>query len=135
MAKNDVQYGTNEDDLRFAIRYNSHNLDDDTEQKRYFNLPYEVRAAGAKYGRKVQEAWRWQMIGSLGMDAAEARLVAESYNNWNKSKLDTGTAMALKGYDAINAEGHGKSDSYTVVLNRTKLILNEQRVPFKQEAK
>lgn len=30
---------------------------------------------------------------------------------------------AAKGYDAINAEGHGDSGSYTVVLNRTKLII------------
>lgn len=36
---------------------------------------------------------------------------------------DEGTKAAEMGYDAINAEGHGKSDSYTVVLNRTKLII------------
>ncbi len=27
------------------------------------------------------------------------------------------------GYDAINAVGHGATNSYTVVLNRTKLII------------
>ena len=41
---------------------------------------------------------------------------------------DLGVIAAMYGYDAINAEGHGLSDSYTVVLNRTKLILSEQRV-------
>lgn len=38
---------------------------------------------------------------------------------------DVGTFAALKGYDAINAEGHGESQSYTVVLNRTKMIIRE----------
>ena len=36
---------------------------------------------------------------------------------------DAGAFAAAKGYDAINAEGHGDSGSYTVVLNRTKLII------------
>ena len=41
---------------------------------------------------------------------------------------DVGAYMAALGYDAINAEGHGSSDSYTVVLNRTKLIISQSRV-------
>lgn len=36
---------------------------------------------------------------------------------------DVGAHMVKLGYDAINAVGHGKSGSYTVVLNRTKLII------------
>ena len=36
---------------------------------------------------------------------------------------DLGVFAAVLGYDAINAEGHGESGSYTVVLNRTKLII------------
>ena len=39
------------------------------------------------------------------------------------SDLDIGAFAALKGYDAINAEGHGESGSYTVILNRTKCII------------
>ena len=35
---------------------------------------------------------------------------------------DVGSWAALHGYDAINAEGHGESGSYTVILNRTKCI-------------
>lgn len=38
------------------------------------------------------------------------------------SQMDIGSYAALKGYDAINAEGHGQSGSYTVILNRTKVI-------------
>lgn len=38
-------------------------------------------------------------------------------------EMNIGSWAAAKGYDAINAEGHGDSGSYTVVLNRTKLII------------
>lgn len=38
-------------------------------------------------------------------------------------EMDIGGYASLKGYDAINAVGHGKSGSYTVILNRTKLII------------
>lgn len=40
-------------------------------------------------------------------------------------EMDPGSFAATLGYDAINAEGHGQSGSYTVVLNRTKLIIRE----------
>ncbi len=36
---------------------------------------------------------------------------------------DPGVLAAEMGYDAINAIGHGATNSYTVVLNRTKLII------------
>jgi uncharacterized protein YukE len=39
--------------------------------------------------------------------------------------LDDGVYAVLKGYDAINAEGHGASGSYTVILNRTKVIIRK----------
>jgi hypothetical protein len=38
---------------------------------------------------------------------------------------DEGTLIAEMGYDAINAEGHGEGGSYTVILNRTKVIFRE----------
>lgn len=41
---------------------------------------------------------------------------------------DMGSFAAAMGYDAINSENHGRSGSYTVVLNRTKVILSDQRV-------
>lgn len=41
----------------------------------------------------------------------------------NTKFSDYGSAAVALGYDAINAEGHGASGSYTVVLNRTKLII------------
>lgn len=41
------------------------------------------------------------------------------------STKDISTLAIEMGYDAINAEGHGESDSYTVILNRTKLIIRK----------
>lgn len=38
-------------------------------------------------------------------------------------QMDYGSLATVLGYDAINAEGHGKSGSYTVILNRTKCVL------------
>lgn len=40
---------------------------------------------------------------------------------------DIGSFCAAMGYDAINAERHGSSGSYTVILNRTKLIIEDGR--------
>lgn len=38
---------------------------------------------------------------------------------------DQSTLAIEMGYDVINAEGHGKSGSYTIILNRTKLIIRK----------
>ena len=40
---------------------------------------------------------------------------------------DPGAYAAMLGYDAINAEGHGASSSYTVILNRTKCIFRRDK--------
>ena len=64
----------------------------------------------------------FQHMRSVEREQAEkTKEIRARYNN-------IGSYMAALGYDAINAEGHGESDSYTVVLNRTKLILSNQRV-------
>ena len=47
---------------------------------------------------------------------------------YQKTFSDLGSFSAALGYDAINAEGHGLSGSYTVVLNRSKVIMSEERV-------
>lgn len=53
----------------------------------------------------------------------------EEANKYKKYvNKDPGVVAAMLGYDAINAEGHGITDSYTVVLNRTKLILSQSRI-------
>ena len=48
-------------------------------------------------------------------------------------KIDPGAFAAMLGYDAIKAEDRGPSGSYTVILNRTKLILQNNRL--KKDAK
>ncbi len=48
----------------------------------------------------------------------QAKMYQQKFN-------DIGSLAAALGYDAINAEGHGQSGSYTVILNRTKLIIKE----------
>lgn len=50
-------------------------------------------------------------------------------NDSDKFKeLDIGVYAAMKGYDAINAEGHGESGSYTVILNRTKVLILDEKI-------
>ena len=51
---------------------------------------------------------------------------SKKYSEYIKN-MDPGSYAALKGYDAINAEGHGESGSYTVILNRTKVILRKEQ--------
>lgn len=41
----------------------------------------------------------------------------------NDGRHDLGVLASELGYDAINAKGHGSTGSYTVILNRTKLII------------
>lgn len=53
-------------------------------------------------------------LADMGYDRAELT---------SRMPSDVGSVAAAHGYDAINAEGHGESGSYTVVLNRTKLII------------
>lgn len=65
-------------------------------------------------------------------DAERKALDATYFKEWKKlynmifrRKRDIGAMLAELGYDAINAVGHGTSGSYTVILNRTKVILLE----------
>lgn len=58
--------------------------------------------------------------------AEKAREEAKKYEKFRS--MDPGVLAASLGYDAINAEGHGETNSYTVILNRTKLIISQSRV-------
>ncbi len=56
-------------------------------------------------------------------------IVEMQANDSEKFKdLDIGVYAAMKGYDAINAEGHGESGSYTVILNRTKVLILDEKI-------
>lgn len=52
----------------------------------------------------------------------EARQLQLDIMNCTDGK-DSGVMAAEMGYDVINAQGHGTTESYSVVLNRTKLII------------
>jgi len=50
------------------------------------------------------------------------------YNELQKNTItNIGSYAAMRGYDVINAEGHGQSGSYTVILNRTKCIFRRDK--------
>ena len=54
--------------------------------------------------------------------------IHSKYNDLTKNNIhDVGSFAASRGYDAINAGGHGKSGSYTVILNRTKVIFKGEK--------
>lgn len=62
-----------------------------------------------------------------GMSRAKAESISNNFADCRKPANDRGVMAAKMGYDAINAVGHGSSGSYTVVLNRTKVIMDDDR--------
>lgn len=98
-------------------------------EKRYF----KARHFGIDDNEEILQWWK-------SRDSFERDMIQEvmrpyvgdlrrkiSEKQWEFRELDEGAQCALMGYDAINAEGHGKSGSYTVVLNRTKLIIRRSK--------
>ncbi len=101
------------------------------EMEQYNKEYSEYRKQSKEYSDKACDASHVPKtatkVETLTLDSS-ARVVSYSQiHNMMKDEHiaedDVGVYAALKGYDAINAEGHGLSASYTVVLNRTKLIL------------
>lgn len=61
------------------------------------------------------------------LDAGQKKQLTKAMKAVEKARKEkminnVGSFAASKGYDAINAKGHGQSGSYTVILNRTKVI-------------
>lgn len=76
-----------------------------------------------RYKKEMQVDKIRNEILSLGLPPEETRKALAEHPNYLKYRdMDDGSFAALLGYDAINAEGHGQSGSYTVILNRTKVI-------------
>lgn len=61
-----------------------------------------------------------------GSDWDEIQKIRSQFYKKYTSK-DAGVVATIMGYDAINAYGHGESGSYTVILNRTKVIFKEDK--------
>lgn len=72
----------------------------------------ELRGLRTSLGITNHDLAGWTKIKQAKKDA-----VRDSYFH------DEGAYAAAMGYDAINAKGHGATGSYTVILNRTKLII------------
>jgi hypothetical protein len=72
--------------------------------------------------RKKLEPLRIQRDNSFKDGNLNGLLVKARQNSFGK---DAGVLAVEMGYDAINAIGHGTSGSYTVILNRTKVIFRE----------
>ena len=121
-AINDIVYakGYTKDEATF-IRYNLNTggiswkevsaAADNLSEEQMDKLMNDV----AEIGEKATKAWNEEREKRI----ATASEYQHKYNN------DVGSLAAALGYDAINAEGVGQSGSYTVILNRTKVIIKE----------
>lgn len=70
---------------------------------------------------KFRQKYKIKVPQSVDIWGKYGRMIDDAYHN-ALNGMDVGSVAALYGYDAINAEGHGESGSYTVILNRTKVI-------------
>lgn len=95
------------DDLKAVLRGQTSSLRNDES----FNSVFGIYGNLSEKDKDIMKD-KIPEINKIGMEASMA-----------STKIDVGSYAALKGYDAINAVGHGESGSYTVVLNRTKLII------------
>lgn len=82
---------------------------------------YDEKAvrASAKVVYKMLYKKNWDSL----TDEEQNKFLDEAKKNADFE--DYGSYAVAKGYDAINAEGHGQSGSYTVILNRTKLVIKK----------
>lgn len=86
-------------------------------------LHYLYERAATKREFKEYEALK----SKLKVDISKLdKEITKHYNKMREGYIsDIGSYAASKGYDAINAVGHGASESYTVILNRTKVIIKQ----------
>ena len=86
----------------------------------------EVDAAARRLGAEKRNAVMEQLEDAG--NTAQRRFNEEQERRRERARIyqekyhDIGSLAAALGYDAINAENHGQSGSYTVILNRTKVI-------------
>lgn len=82
----------------------------------------EVRQLYSKWGDDA--AWKKadKIYEKLNQKFPDAHQLQNDINSAPNGR-NAGILAAEMGYDAINASGHGTTNSYTVVLNRTKLII------------
>lgn len=87
--------------------------------------PMKKQALGDAYKRLKTEVRR--VYGDAGVkkvnEAIDRAKKASHAAEFGNKGDDVGVLATEMGFDAIRADGHGKSGSYTVVLNRTKLLV------------
>ena len=89
-----------------------------TVLKSELNIGNVDRKATFEAYKRIVDSDEYAKMGDVLVGVRKGALKAEM----DASDMNIGSYAALKGYDAINAEGHGESGSYTVILNRTKCI-------------
>jgi hypothetical protein len=91
----------------------------------------EVDAAARRLGAEKRNAVMEQLEDAG--NTAQRRFNEEQERRRERARIyqekyhDIGSLAAALGYDAINAENHGQSGSYTVILNRTKVIIRRPK--------
>ena len=86
------------------------------------DLTHEELTAVRQYEKEVGADKYDTTVSQFFAMASNAQARYDEY-----SRMDIGAYAALKGYDAIDARGHGASGSYTVILNRTKVIFRRYK--------
>lgn len=90
-----------------------------------YNIAYQNYIANWRQGTNIQsyldEYYKYKKEAE-SVRKQFTNKMNSTYTNSLKNK-DISTLAVEMGYDVINAEGHGQSGSYTVILNRTKLII------------
>ena len=100
-----------------------------------FDVPWEeysdaCKALGNDVCRDLSRQARKIRAGAIKEADEYSKRIEEEAEKIQSKYEDIGSYAAALGYDAINAEGHGASGSYTVILNRSKTIIlrNSDRV-------
>ena len=111
-----------EDAFRFSYKGNYYTetftLSPDAKIVKYNDVSFEKDAIVGKIRREAIDR-------AVKTGESVKEILRENKEYMQYRDMDVGAYAALKGYDAINAEGHGQSGSYTVILNRTKCIFLE----------
>lgn len=89
----------------------------------YQNYISTMTTRGNKTGMEYLKEYRKYESES---NVLKSQFTARMKNSYEKIRNKNESTLAVEmGYDAINAKGHGKSGSYTVILNRTKAIIRK----------
>lgn len=90
----------------------------DTIEDNVLDLPKEERQKINETAREAQKTYMYRYPDAVRTLENARAVEAEKIRGFD----DIGSAAVALGYDAISANGNGRSGNYTVILNRTKCI-------------